>query len=99
MSDILDPNQPDYFQVQFVQEHSNGWRLAYVQGGMSVVLTRTELQAFYGRLQEIMADELIAAGWRNTRIKDSILYFEKNEFGDLPLDVAHGVMILQEINQ
>jgi hypothetical protein len=64
MSDILDPNEPDYFQVEFAERYSNGLALAYASGAGEVILTRTELQALYGRIQNIMAAELKAAGWR-----------------------------------
>jgi len=92
MTDILDPNEPAGFQVSF-ENTAPGCILRYVSDGHSFALTRGEMQALYGRFQEIMADELIAAGWRNTLIKDSILYFEKDGRGELPLDLAHYLMM------
>ena len=67
MSNILDLSIPDYFQVQFVEEHSNGYRLAYVQSGMNVVLTRAELEVLYRRIQAIKAAELKAARWEEAQ--------------------------------
>jgi hypothetical protein len=64
MSDILDPNEPDYFQVEFAERYSNGFALAYASGAGEVILTRAELQALRNRIDDIMAAELVAAGWR-----------------------------------
>ena len=67
MSDILQSTGMSELAVQFIEAAADGWfELSYVQGkhnAESIVLDRAELQALYARIQNIMADELRAAGW------------------------------------
>jgi len=61
MTDILDPTVHEMDQTTLYYEGNRG---GYVLvNSHQIELTRAELQALYGRIQDIMAAELIAAGW------------------------------------
>jgi len=61
MSDILDPNER-FFNVEF-QYTPPGCILRYANDDYGIALTRGEMEALYSRIQDIKAEELVAAGW------------------------------------
>ena len=97
MSDILQSTGMSKIAVQFTEAAADGWfELSYVQGKYnteSIVLDRTELQALYGRIQNIMAAELWAAGFVETKRLNDERWFSLPPFNKAaPLDEAWRIM-------
>ena len=65
MSDILDPNER-FFNVEF-QYTPPDCILRYANDDYGIALTRGEMEALYSRIQDIKAEELMAAGWEEAQ--------------------------------
>jgi len=98
MSDILVKEKLSELWVRFESDELFGRSYYSLTQGFAersklISLDRAELQALYGRIQDIMAAELRATGWLDDDWKRGVRYFARGDgSAPLPLDVAHHLM-------
>jgi hypothetical protein len=98
MSDILVKEKLPELWVRFESDELFGRSYYSLTQGFAersklISLDRAELQALYGRIQDVMAGELIAAGWLDDDWTRGVRYFAREKGGDLfALDAAHHLM-------
>ena len=86
MSDILDTTVHEMDETEFFAHEG-----AYIlRNSHQIALTRAELQALYARIQNIMTDELRAAGWyRPIEVSG---WRKKGQYGEYWIDEAWRIM-------